>query len=421
MKLFRTALACLLAFACLAGSAACAPANNPPEEQPDPGPGSGVDPIPDPDPDPDPTPNPDPELPGDLLEYRKYDLKTYLTPFWQGDIVYNETVWFAGDKGFAPLMYQADKILSVTSYDLATVYEEETDYLYSGNRIALSFDSRIPSMEDDEYMQNGKLYFSEGPDISNRQVAVTYTHSDTGEWIMPRLQTSKFPETMEKLENGEELRVVFYGDSITVGANASGFVGCGPYAESYPQMVTSYMKRRFPDSGVVYINTAVGGVDSNWAANRPGPADFIESGEGDHFERRVIGQRPDLLFIAFGMNDVGTPENYKDNIRSMIERVRASNSEVEIMLVSTMNANPDTPYYNKDYGAYQSALIELSEEFERVGVSTVYNSALSVYTMGKRFRDCTGNNANHPNDFMMRIYAQTILYSLFGEDYIDFI
>ena len=40
---------------------------------------------------------------------------------------------------------------------------------------------------------------------------------------------------------------------------------------------------------------------------------------------------------------------------------------------------------------------------------------------GKRFQDCTANNANHPNDFLMRVYAQTIVYSLFGEDYIDHI
>ena len=228
------------------------------------------------------------------------------------------------------------------------------------------------------------------------------------------------------VEKGEKVNVVFYGDSITVGANSSGYVGMQPRAESYPEMVSSYMvssymKKRFPAAQVNYINNAVGGVDSAWGVNRPGVANQILEQEGDHFEYRVIEEDPDLLFIAFGMNDGGSAESYKDNIREMIDRVRVYHPDVEIMLVSGMIANPESYFYNKDYDAYQNALIELSEEYDCVGVATVLNSVQSVYATGKRFRDCTGNNVNHPNDFMMRVYAQTILYSMFGEDYIDHI
>ena len=111
---------------------------------------------------------------------------------------------------------------------------------------------------------------------------------------------------------------------------------------------------------------------------------------------------------------------FKDNIEEMIVKVREKNPEIEIMLVSGMIANPETGFYNKDYEAYQEALAELTEEYENVGLSTTLNTVLSVYEH-KRFYDCTANNVNHPNDFMMRIYAQTLLYSLFGADYIDYI
>ena len=56
-----------------------------------------------------------------------------------------------------------------------------------------------------------------------------------------------------------------------------------------------------------------------------------------------------------------------------------------------------------------------------MGVATVLNTVRSLYANGKRFQDCTANNVNHPNDFMMRVYAQTVLYSLFGPDYIEHI
>ena len=111
----------------------------------------------------------------------------------------------------------------------------------------------------------------------------------------------------------------------------------------------------------------------------------------------------------------------------MIEKVRAQNPNVEIMLISGMIANPETPFYNKDYAAYEESLRELTERYENVGLARTLSTVLSVYAQdeeggnGKRFQDCTANNAHHPNDFMMRIYAQTVLYSLFGKDYIDHI
>jgi lysophospholipase L1-like esterase len=285
------------------------------------------------------------------------------------------------------------------------------------------------------YVLDGKYcYAAEGATISQKQVAVTYTHSDTKNWTLPLVETAKFPKTMAKLANGEVLKVVFYGDSITVGANSSEYVNIAPKAESYTNMVGSYISARYPSAQITFKNTAVGGTDSNWGAGRSSgnsAIDTIQSTEdSDHFKVRVLNENPDLLFIAFGMNDqaqspydtvdYGTTQSdgsYYDNIRSMIERARAQNPDVEIMLISSMIANPETLFYNKDYEAYQNALLKLSSEFENVGVATVYNTVTSLYANGKRFQDCTGNNVNHPNDFMTRVYAQTVLYSLFGEDY----
>ncbi len=379
----------------------------------------------------------EPDNKEELMEYHRYDLKTYLKPLWTGSVVYNETLWFAGDDDLtAPLMYAPDEIISVMSYDLKTTYREGTDYTWQKGdktiRLPLST-TTIPHMDQMDYYPSeagsntqaykygGNIYFAEGSDISSRQVVVTYRHSDTGDWQLPRDEAAKFPKTMAKLENGEPLNVLFYGDSITVGANSSGFIGYGPNAESYPEMVRSYLKARYPSAQINYKNTAVGGTDSYWGASKSGgAAGGIEAGEGDHFAVRVLNNHPDLLFIAFGMNDGGyTGEAYKENIRTMIDRAREQNPDVEIMLVSGMIANPDTYFYNKDYESYQTALIELSEEYDNIGVANVLDCVRSVYAMGKRFCDCTGNNVNHPNDFMARVYAQTILCALFGDDYID--
>lgn len=419
MKKISLALAALMALGMCAG---CGRTDPPEGENPSVTPGENGD------------QNDLPAPPEELLEYGKYDLKTYLTPFWEGTVVYNETLWFAGEDDFyAPLMYAPDEIVSVMSYDLNKTFRNGVDYVWEkGNKsIVLPEGSAIPHMSYDEYYSGsmpctygGSIYFSEGSDICSKQVVVTYRHSDTAEWIAPRLEKEKFPKTFSKLENGETLNVVFYGDSITVGANSSGYVNYGPHAESYPEMVRSYMRKRYPAATVNYVNTAEGGTDSNWGndGKMNHPLDDLDGGE--HFKTRVLDKDPDLLFIAFGMNDGPSVDNYKANVRSMIARAREKDPETEIMLVSGMTANYEAAgFYNKDYEAFQSALIELSEEFPNVGVSTVLNSVRSLEgrSLGKRFRDWTGNNVNHPNDFMARVYAQTILYTLFGEDYIEYI
>ena len=384
---------------------------------------------------------PEPEK-EELMTYHEYNLKTYLSPLWKGEVVYNETLWFAGSQT-ASLMYEPTEIVSVMSYDLKTTFEEDTDYIVDGKDIIIPENGKIPYLSPSELyrtspmnsfvqaLRRGEdgqdsayLYADEGSTISAQQVAVTYRHKDRIAWNLPKVETAKFPKTMAKLNGGEKIKVLFYGDSITVGANSSGYIGYEPHAESYANMVKSYMQKRFPSATIDFKNNAVGGTDSNWGINKTsGNAwiDSLEASEGDHFKKRVLNENPDLLFIAYGMNDQKyDATEYKQNIKEMIEGVRAKNPDVEIMLVSGMIANPETYFDNKDYEAYQNALLELSKDYENIGVATVYNSVKSVYTK-KRFVDCTANNINHPNDYMMRVYAQTVLYSLFGADYIDHI
>ena len=59
-----------------------------------------------------------------LLPYDHFDLETYMKPIWLGDTIYNETVVFVGQNDLGKLLYPVEEIISVTSYDLKTVYED---------------------------------------------------------------------------------------------------------------------------------------------------------------------------------------------------------------------------------------------------------------------------------------------------------
>jgi len=56
-----------------------------------------------------------------------YDINVWTAPYWEGNLIYHESVMFVGDDG-APLLYTPEHVLSVRSYDLKTEYVEGVDY-----------------------------------------------------------------------------------------------------------------------------------------------------------------------------------------------------------------------------------------------------------------------------------------------------
>ena len=79
--------------------------------------------------------------------------------------------------------------------------------------------------------------------------------------------------------------------------------------------------------------------------------------------------------------------------------------------------------YNANIKNQDSALKTLAESYRdkgiECGVASVGLVSESVLER-KEFRDYTGNNINHPNDFFCRVYAQTVFKELIGyENLVD--
>jgi hypothetical protein len=71
-----------------------------------------------------------------------------------------------------------------------------------------------------------------------------------------------------------------------------------------------------------YVNTAVGGMDSNWGAA--------------NVQTHVNDYQPDLVVLAFGMNDGHkTRDHYMDLTKKITESMR-ENTDADIILLATM-------------------------------------------------------------------------------------
>ena len=88
----------------------------------------------------------------------------------------------------------------------------------------------------------------------------------------------------ERAEKGARLNVVFFGGSLTWGANAS-----DPLTTSYRGLMMKYLTAKYPKAHFSFYDAAIGGSGSNLGMFR--------------LERDVLKYKPDLVFLEFTMND----------------------------------------------------------------------------------------------------------------------
>lgn len=344
-----------------------------------------------------------------------YDLTAYTEPYWTGSRTVNESVLpMRGEDGvIAPisLLYPIDQVESVWNAELTKPYLPGRDYRVEDGKLVIPEGSTIPVLNyTDLYLtelldangfeatKSGYIFFTEGDFFHKAQIAVTYTHSAAWEGPIPAAQGASLPRTLEKLKNGESLTIVYYGDSITAGCNSSANINALPYAPRWTDMVTQRLRLLYPDAAITAWNDAVGGKDSAWGA---------ENAAG------VAARIPDLVIIAFGVNDANQGARtgaFEESIRTIMTTIRAANPACEFILVSPMRSNAEAwDFRAEPLDSYLKALREMTGE----GVALADMTTLHTYMLTRKaFRDMTGNNVNHPNDFLARAYAQVLLRTM---------
>ena len=357
------------------------------------------------------------------MKLDKFDLDTYLLPFWRAKEVYHETLTFVGEEDEAPLLYPPTEIICARNFGLDTVYEQGKDFvLTQEGKIKRLKGSKMPYFPVDEFYSTERgqhslrvfedkegvsfeepryFAFGEGSFITSRQVAISYRHASKFEGRIPPCKKEKLPKTSASLSNKQPIKIAFYGDSITVGGNASGLSFGGnvaPYMDGFDRMVVRRLEEQFGVK-IDMHNGAVGGWN-------------VTQGK-EHFSERMGSFTPDLMILGFGMNGaLQEVSGYKADTLEIIRQARERNPLCEVVLISTTLPNPHIDWM-RNQPLYAGALYELEKELDGVVVADM--TAMHTYLLTKkRFRDMTANNINHPNDFLIRVYAQVILQTISG-------
>ena len=352
-----------------------------------------------------------------VIDTTQYNLYTYSQRLWLGDTVYNESVYpmttKSGSNEVIQLLYDATSIIEVRSPDLKKVYKAGVDYKLQNGKLVIPEGSSIPVNSYNNYyldnaiadhsqkrLNGGFIYFSEGDVFHKRQIAVTYKHSTKWAGPIPTKDGAKLPKLQAIIKNKEPLTIVYCGDSISCGANASSTVGASPMTPKWTEMFTDSLEKM--GVSVTDFNTSMGGQVSQWAATNA--------------QAKINRYSPDLVVLGWGMNDGSlwnnvSPSTYKANIKLTINKIRAALPDSEIILIGTMLPNPEAVEFVGPHEEYTARLYEIQKEYSGVAVANMTQIHKYILTR-KNYRDITGNNVNHPNDFISRMYLQVMLETI---------
>ena len=378
------------------------------------------------------------------LNIKDEDMIEAMQNIFSGTTSVKETVMFLDKGDVKSLLYPIKSIVSVTSYDGKTTYEEGKDYVVEDGKLKVTENSAIKCITSEKYynhagsliQMNGKPMFWGESQVKAWQVSVTYEHDAAWEGYVQESQLEIYQNFVKKLIAGDDVTVFFYGDSITWGACSTYAEGVQPKQGAYAMLFTEALadlfgyKVKYVNTGlqasmpchpvptteygtgdrgtITYVNTAIGGWNSN-----DGVTNF------DKFVKEQVEKHGcDLFVLGYGMNDGGMAATQtKANTKKMIDAMYEIKPEVSVMIVSTMTPHSGSNWDHVAIQQQEKQLLTLAKQFRKddkaVAVACVHSVSVAVQEH-KTFNDYSGNNINHPNDWFYRVYAQTLLQTLIG-------
>lgn len=143
-----------------------------------------------------------------------------------------------------------------------------------------------------------------------------------------------------RLAQGESLRIALYGTSLSA---------FGPWTTQLKEE----LNYRYPGR-VQWINASGSGKYSTWGVA--------------NLEKRVLAQKPDAVFLEFGVNDAVARFHCpvwkaKQNLEKMVARIRATSPQTEIVLLTTnpvIGLEPGHRSYRHRLADYFAAIREVA-------------------------------------------------------------
>jgi len=224
--------------------------------------------------------------------------------------------------------------------------------------------------------------------------------------VEPRLQPTetkmgRVPRTLAKLEAGEKVKIVCWGDSVTNGGDASS------KEKSFPFQLGRLLREKFPKATIDLEVVAVGGSGTvHWLF--PEIQKHPTEQEKCNWDR-VVGGHPDLVVMEFVNDSYLRGEAFQKHYDEALRRVRGLNAE--LILVAPHFVYPEEMGFADLRGTDKRPYIQQLKDFaekNELALADVSGAWGNLWRRGIPYLSYLKNCINHPDDEGHLLMAQEI-------------
>lgn len=216
----------------------------------------------------------------------------------------------------------------------------------------------------------------------------------------PTLAEKLVPKAVKKLRDGESLRILAWGDSVTVGNYVP-----NPARERWQEQFVARLRERFPKAKIELVTEAWGGRNTaSYLNERPGSE--------HNYREKVLGAKPDLIVSEF-VNDAGL------NLQQVEERYAKlladfQNIGAEWIILTPHYVRPDWMNLNRerdvdeDPRPYVAGLRAFAGKHD-VALADAARRYGRLWRQGIPYSTLMLNSINHPDARGMKIFADALM------------
>ncbi len=233
-----------------------------------------------------------------------------------------------------------------------------------------------------------------------------YPILDDGTLRIPREAVAKklLPKTWKKLHDGEPLKILAWGDSVTVGRYAA-------EEEKWQNVFLKRLRERFPGANIELVTQAWGGRTTAAYLAEP-------SGSEYNYREKVLDLKPDLIISEF-VNDFALP---REQLEVIYPRLKTDFDAIgaEWIIVGPHYIRPNwmglTSQKNcdDDPRPYTAFIRSFGGEND-VPVAETPILYGRLWRQGVPYNTLMVNNINHPNAYGLSLFADALM-ALFGTE-----
>ncbi len=208
------------------------------------------------------------------------------------------------------------------------------------------------------------------------------------------------PKTLEKLRSGRRLRILAWGDSVTVGSYLA-----RPGRDRWQEQVVARLRRRFPRAKIELVTEAWGGRNTGSYLAQP-------PGSPHNYREKVLGAKPDLVISEF-VNDAGlNPQQVAQRYAKFLADFESI--DAEWIILTPHYVRPDWMGLTRqrdvdlDPRPYVAGLREFAAK-RGVALADASRRWGRLWRQGIPYSTLLVNSINHPNARGMKLFADALM------------